>query len=197
MRVCACFTSAPRMFADSKLCRTMPAEPLSLADYKTRKNVKSPRMPFCRPVMEIVDTLTSPYPANWNMPLFLPKQEKYCKIFDCVSRFELIVGVPFRNRVGRRSEIPRDNAFIVPRNPITPDAGAAMLLSGHRDIAMDTRKETRRRRRRRLAINTTSATAARRHRYSPRCSLLTRLFSVLVNFSVVKISAFTATFNSD
>jgi len=76
MRVCACFTSAPRMFADSKLCRTMPAEPLSLADYKTRKNVKSPRMPFCRPVMEIVDTLTSPYPANWNMPLFLPKQEK-------------------------------------------------------------------------------------------------------------------------
>lgn len=28
-RVCACFTSAPRLFADSKLCRTMPAAPLS------------------------------------------------------------------------------------------------------------------------------------------------------------------------
>ncbi|EGI69496.1 hypothetical protein G5I_01786 [Acromyrmex echinatior] len=145
MRVCACFTSAPRMFADSKLCRTMPAEPLSLADYKTRKNVKSPRMPFCRPVMEIVDTLTSPYPANWNTPLFLPKLHD--KTFDCVSNFELVVGVPLRSRVGRRSEIPRDNAFIVPRNPITPDAGAATLLGGHRDIAMDTREETRRRRR--------------------------------------------------
>lgn len=27
--VCACFTSTPRLFADSKLCRTMPAAPLS------------------------------------------------------------------------------------------------------------------------------------------------------------------------
>lgn len=77
MRVCACFTSAPRLFADSKLCRTMPAEPLSLADYKTGKNGKSPRMPFCRPVMEIVDTLTGPYPANWNAPLPLPRKEKF------------------------------------------------------------------------------------------------------------------------
>ncbi|KYM94144.1 Protein big brother [Cyphomyrmex costatus] len=63
--------------------------------------------------------------------------------------FELAVGVPLRGCVGRRSEIPRDNAFIVPRNPIMLDAGAATLLGGHHDIAMDTREETRRRRRRR------------------------------------------------
>ncbi|TGZ56750.1 Uncharacterized protein DBV15_02862 [Temnothorax longispinosus] len=98
-----------------------------------------PRMPFCRPVMEIVDTLTGPYPANRDTPLFLPRKEN----------LELVVGVPLRGRVGERGEIPRDNAFIMTRNPITLDAGAATLLGGHRNIAMDTREETTRRRRRR------------------------------------------------
>lgn len=64
MCVCACFTSAPRLFADSKLCRTMPAKPLSLADYKMGKNGKSSGCSFVDPVMEIVDTLTGPYPAE-------------------------------------------------------------------------------------------------------------------------------------
>lgn len=49
-RVCTCFTSTPRLFADSKLCRTMrvPLSAFSPADYKTGKREKACALLFYR-----------------------------------------------------------------------------------------------------------------------------------------------------